>query len=65
MVSHVGITMCFGEIYAMMGTILYPAITASTIEGYGLVPVAIAALAALIPAWQASRIEPAESLHFV
>ena len=54
-----------GEIYAMMGTVLYPAISASTIIIYGFAAVVVAALAALFPAWQASRKEPAESLHFV
>jgi ABC-type lipoprotein release transport system permease subunit len=54
-----------GEIYALMGTVLYPAISASTIIIYGFAAVLIAALAALIPAWQAARHEPAESLHFV
>jgi ABC-type lipoprotein release transport system permease subunit len=54
-----------GEIYAMMGTVLYPAISASTIIIYGFAAVVVAALAALVPAWQASRKEPAESLHFV
>jgi ABC-type lipoprotein release transport system permease subunit len=54
-----------GEIYAMMGTVLYPAISATTIIAYGFAAVVVAALAALIPAWQASRKEPAESLHFV
>jgi len=54
-----------GEIYAMMGTVLYPAISASTIIIYGFAAVVVAALAALFPAWQASRREPAESLHFV
>ncbi len=54
-----------GEIYAMMGTVLYPAISASTIIIYGFAAVFIGALAALIPAWQASHKEPAESLHFV
>jgi ABC-type lipoprotein release transport system permease subunit len=54
-----------GEIYALMGTVLYPAISTSTIIVYGFAAVLVAALAALIPAWQASRREPAESLHFV
>jgi ABC-type lipoprotein release transport system permease subunit len=54
-----------GEIYALMGTVLYPAIATSTIIIYGLAAVIIAGLAALIPAWQAAHREPAESLHFV
>jgi ABC-type antimicrobial peptide transport system permease subunit len=48
-----------------MGTILYPAISATTIISYGLAAVVIGGLAALIPAWQASRKEPAVSLHYV
>lgn len=54
-----------GEIYALMGTVLYPAISFSVIIIYGFAAIAIAALASLIPAWQASRHEPAESLHYV
>ena len=54
-----------GEIYALMGTVLYPAISAATIIVYGVAAVVVAALAALFPAWQASRREPAESLHYV
>lgn len=55
----------FGELYALMGTHLYPAISAAAIIMYGLVAVVIAALAALYPAWQAAQREPAESLHYV
>jgi ABC-type lipoprotein release transport system permease subunit len=54
-----------GEIYALMGTKLYPAISAITIIIYGLAAVVVAGLAALYPAWQASQQEPAESLHYV
>ena len=54
-----------GEIYALMGTHLYPAIATSTIMVYGLVAIFVGALASLIPAWQASQREPAESLHYV
>ncbi|MFT5194056.1 MAG: ABC-type lipoprotein release transport system permease subunit [Cellvibrionaceae bacterium] len=54
-----------GEIYALMGTQLYPAISVSTIIIYGFSAVVVAALASLIPAVQASRREPAESLHYV
>jgi ABC-type lipoprotein release transport system permease subunit len=54
-----------GEIYALMGTQLYPAMSATTIIIYGLAAVVIAGLAALYPAWQASQQEPAESLHYV
>lgn len=55
----------YGELYALMGTTLYPAISIVRVIGYGVAAVAIGALAALIPAWQASRKEPAESLHYV
>ncbi len=54
-----------GEIYALMGTVLYPAISLTLIIAYGFAAVVIAALASLIPAWQAARREPAESLHYV
>ncbi len=54
-----------GEIYALMGTHLYPAVSVTTIIIYGIAAVGIAALAALLPAWQASQREPAESLHYV
>ncbi len=55
----------YGEIYALMGDTLYPAISTGTIIQYGLAAVIVAILASLIPAYQASRKEPAESLHFV
>lgn len=55
----------YGELYALMGTTLYPAISAVRILGYGLAAVLIGALAAFIPAWQAAHKEPAESLHYV
>jgi ABC-type lipoprotein release transport system permease subunit len=54
-----------GEIYALMGTVLYPAIATSTIIIYGFAAVVIGALAALIPAWRAAHREPADSLHYV
>jgi ABC-type lipoprotein release transport system permease subunit len=54
-----------GEIYALMGDRLYPAISAATIVQYGLAAVVVAALAALFPARQAAKREPAESLHYV
>ena len=54
-----------GEIYALLGDRLYPAISAATIVQYGLAAVIVAALAALFPARQAAKREPAESLHFV
>lgn len=54
-----------GELYALMGTQLYPAVAAPTIVLYGFVAVIVSALAAFYPAWQASKREPAESLHYV
>ena len=54
-----------GEIYALMGDRLYPQISGITIILYGLAAVVVGALAALYPAWKASKKEPAESLHYV
>jgi ABC-type lipoprotein release transport system permease subunit len=54
-----------GDITALMGTHLYPIIPAVDIIGYGISVLVIAALASLIPAWQASHNEPAESLHHI
>ncbi len=54
-----------GELYALMGTHLYPTVSVATIIIYGIAAVVIAGLAALLPAWQASQREPAESLHYV
>lgn len=54
-----------GEIYALMGDHLYPHISGTIIVLYGLAAVVVGALAALFPAWQASKKEPAESLHHV
>jgi ABC-type lipoprotein release transport system permease subunit len=55
----------YGDIYALMGDVLYPAISTGTIIQYGLAAIVVAVLASLIPAFQASRKEPAESLHYV
>jgi ABC-type lipoprotein release transport system permease subunit len=54
-----------GDITALIGNRLYPHIPVANIIFYGVAVVFIAALASLIPAWQASRNEPAESLHHV
>ncbi len=54
-----------GEIYALMGDHLYPYISGTTIVLYGLAAVLMATLASLFPAWQASKKEPAESLHHI
>jgi ABC-type lipoprotein release transport system permease subunit len=50
---------------ALMGTVLYPRVTLEMLVVRGTTVAVIAALASLYPAWQASRREPAESLHFV
>ena len=54
-----------GDITALIGNRLYPSIPVINIVFYGVAVVFIAALASLIPAWQASRNEPAESLHHI
>ncbi len=60
-----GIAEGTGDITALIGNRLYPSIPAINIVFYGLSVVFIAALASLIPAWQASHNEPAESLHHI
>jgi ABC-type lipoprotein release transport system permease subunit len=68
-VAQVGIDYSFaqgaGDITALIGNRLYPFIPITNIIFYGLAVVFIAALASLIPAWQASRNEPAEALHYI
>jgi len=68
-VGQVGIDMGYaagmGELTALMGDRLYPSITVGEIMMRGIFVMIIAALASLFPAWQASRKEPAESLHYV
>lgn len=54
-----------GEIGALMGDRIYPAITAGDLISRGVLVVGITSLAALYPAWQASRREPATALHHV
>jgi ABC-type lipoprotein release transport system permease subunit len=54
-----------GELTALIGNRLYPSIPVTSVVFYGVAVVIIAALASLIPAWQASRKQPAESLHHV
>jgi ABC-type lipoprotein release transport system permease subunit len=54
-----------GEIYALMGDAFYATIDPISIFQIGLLLVVMAVLASLIPAWQASRKEPAESLHHI
>jgi ABC-type lipoprotein release transport system permease subunit len=54
-----------GEIYALMGDAFYATIDPLSIVQLGLILVVMAVLASMIPAWQASRKEPAESLHHI
>jgi ABC-type lipoprotein release transport system permease subunit len=54
-----------GEIYAMMGDAFFATIDPISIFQIGLLLVVMAVLASLIPAWQASRKEPADSLHHI
>ncbi|MCB0081805.1 MAG: ABC transporter permease [Caldilineaceae bacterium] len=67
--DQVGLDLSFaqgmGEITALMGSRLYPAVTLNQIISRGIGVVIIAALAALYPAWQAARKEPADALHHV
>jgi len=52
-----------GEIYALMGDAFYATIDPVSISQQGIIIIVMAFLASLIPSWQASRKEPAESLH--
>ncbi len=54
-----------GELYALMGDSLFAEINPLSIVRQGITVAVMAALASLIPAWQASRKEPADSLHYV
>jgi ABC-type lipoprotein release transport system permease subunit len=54
-----------GEIYGLIGDTLYAAVEPLSILRQGLIVIAMTTLAALIPAWQASHKEPAESLHHI
>lgn len=68
-VGRVGISFAgtsnLGEIGALMGDRIYPAISLGDLLGRGALVVVITALASLYPAWQASRREPAAALHHV
>lgn len=56
----------FGELYGlMMGDRLYFRLGIDVLVGRALTVAIIAALASLYPAWQASKREPAEALHYV
>jgi ABC-type lipoprotein release transport system permease subunit len=54
-----------GQVTALLGSRLYPVLSADALLRRGITVVIIAALAALYPAWQAAHREPAESLHYV
>ena len=55
----------FGELIGLMGDRLYLRIGIGVLVERALTVGVIAALASLYPAWQASRREPAEALHYV
>jgi ABC-type lipoprotein release transport system permease subunit len=69
MIGEVGIEFAsaaeMGEMMALMGDRLYPMLSIDLLLKRALTIVIISALASLFPAWQASRREPAEALHFV
>ena len=54
-----------GELYAMMGDAIYASVNPVGILQQGIIVAAMTTLAALLPALQASRKEPAESLHHI
>lgn len=54
-----------GEVTALMGNHLMPALTLVDVISRGVIVAVIAALASLYPAWQAARKEPASALHHV
>jgi ABC-type lipoprotein release transport system permease subunit len=67
-VGQVGIKLSLakmGEMMALLGDRLYPTLRIDLLLGRALTVAIIAALASLYPAWQASRREPAEALHYV
>jgi putative ABC transport system permease protein len=55
----------YSELIGLMGDRLYLRIGIGVLAGRALTVGIIAALASLYPAWQASRREPAEALHYV
>jgi ABC-type lipoprotein release transport system permease subunit len=54
-----------GEMTALMGDRLYPSVSLADAVSRGITVTIIVMLASFWPAWQASRKEPAESLHHV
>jgi len=55
----------YSGLIGLMGDRLYLRIGIGVLAGRALTVGVIAALASLYPAWQASRREPAEALHYV
>jgi putative ABC transport system permease protein len=55
----------YSPLIGLMGDRLYLRIGIDVLAGRALTVGVIAALASLYPAWQASRREPAEALHYV
>jgi ABC-type lipoprotein release transport system permease subunit len=55
----------YSELTALMGDRIYFRMGINQLLGRALTVAVIAALASLYPAWQASRKEPAEALHYV
>ena len=55
----------YSSLNALMGNRIYFDVTVELVLQRALVVIIIAALASLYPAWQASRREPAEALHYV
>jgi len=55
----------FGELIGLMGDRIYFRIGIDVLVNRALTVAIIAALASLYPAWQASKREPAEALHYV
>ena len=53
------------EMIALVGGRIYPRLGVDLLLGRALTVAIIAALASLYPAWQASKREPAEALHYV
>jgi putative ABC transport system permease protein len=67
-IGQVGIKLSIaemGEMMALLGDRLYPTLRIDLLLERALTVAVIAALASLYPAWQASRREPAEALHYV
>lgn len=68
--GRVGIDFTFaqemgGEAIALLGNFLYPSIPLANIIQHVVSVIIIAAIASLIPAWQASKNEPAKALHHI